>query len=123
MFESFLADAAVVLHFLFVLFVMFGGFLLLWRPRFIWVHAPAVVWAFWIELSGRVCPLTYLEAWLRLKSGEAGYRGGFVEHYILPVLYPEHLTRSLQIALGFLALAFNGIIYIGVLRRSRKHHP
>ena len=95
-----LADAVVLLHFGFVVFVVGGGLIVLYRPRLAWVHIPAVIWGALIEFAGWICPLTPLENWLRFRGGQAGYAGSFLEHYLLPVLYPEFLSRSLQFILG-----------------------
>ena len=92
------ADLVVALHFAFVLFVVFGGVLVLKWKRSALVHIPAALWGVVIEFAGWVCPLTPLENWLREKGGAAGYRGSFVEHYLEPLLYPAALTRELQIA-------------------------
>ncbi len=118
-----LAELVVILHFGFVLFVLFGGLLVLWRRWVVWLHLPAAVWGALIELSGWICPLTPLENAFRRQGGLAGYSGGFVEHYILPVLYPHGLTRSVQLVLGLIVLALNGAIYLRVFRRSRARGP
>jgi len=115
-----LADSVVVIHFAFILFVVFGGLLVLWRSRAAWLHLPAAIWGVLIEFAGGYCPLTPLENWLRLRGGADAYPGGFVEHYILPVVYPTSLTRELQFVLGGLALAVNLAIYAWVLRRRLK---
>ncbi len=116
-----LADGVAVLHFGFVIFVAAGGLLVLRRPRLAWLHLPAAAWGVGIELAGGVCPLTPLENWLRVRAGQAGYPGGFIEHYLLPVLYPAALTRSTQIWLGLAALALNLAIYgFLVARRLRR---
>jgi hypothetical protein len=119
--SAFLADLVVVLHFSFVLFVVFGGLLVLrWR----WVaylHVPAAIWGAWIEFAGWICPLTPLENRLRIAAGAAAYQGGFVEHYILPVLYPSALTRNIQLLLGGLVLGLNLGIYGYLLRRSAEN--
>lgn len=114
------ADLVVLLHGAFVLFVVLGGLLALRWPRAALVHVPAATWGVWIEWSGRICPLTPLENRLRRLGGEAGYAGGFVEHYVLPALYPEGLTREVQVALGVLALAVNVGVYVLVWRRRRR---
>jgi hypothetical protein len=111
------ADLVVVLHLAFVLFALFGGFLVIRWKRYAWAHAPAFVWAAFIELSGWVCPLTPLENWLRDRGGATGYRTGFIEHYILPVLYPAALTRQSQLVLGLLVIAVNLGIYGWLWRR------
>ena len=110
------ADLVASLHFIFVLFVVLGGVLVLRWPRLAWLHLPAVAWGACIELLGWICPLTPLENRLRYEAGVAGYEGGFVEHYLLPVLYPESLTRPIQILLGLLVLGINAVIYAVVLR-------
>ncbi len=112
-----LADLVVIVHFGFVLFAVLGALLALRWPRVVWVHVPAAVWAAFIEFAGWICPLTPLEKWLRMRSGGAGYRGGFVDHYLLPILYPEGLTRDTQIILGLLVLLLNLAIYGWLLRR------
>ena len=112
-----LADAVVVLHLLFVVFAVLGGLLALrwrWIP---FVHLAALAWAAWVEFSGAICPLTPLENQLRTWGGEAGYGGGFIEHYLLPMLYPESLTRELQFWLGASLVAFNVLVYAIVIAR------
>src|SRR5688500_510153 len=106
-----LADAVVVVHLAFVVFVVLGGFLLRRWPRLVYVHAPAAVWGVLIEFAGRVCPLTPLENSLRARGGEAGYEGGFIDHYLIPILYPGALSRNMQWALGILALGINVLAY------------
>jgi hypothetical protein len=115
-----MADLVVLLHFLFVLFVVCGGALALWWPRIIWLHVPAVLWGAWIEFSGGICPLTPLENELRRAQGQAAYEGDFIAHYILPVLYPGGLTRTHQLVLGALALLLNVVIYAAVFGRPRR---
>jgi Protein of Unknown function (DUF2784) len=114
------ADAVLVLHAAFVLFVVLGGLFALRRPRFAWVHLPAAAWGAAIEFFGWVCPLTPLEQALRRRGGEAGYSGGFVEHYVVALLYPQGLTRGLQLALGLFVLAVNLAVYAWVWRRARR---
>ena len=112
-----LADLTVLVHFAFVLWVVLGGLLVLRRPWLAWLHVPAAIWGAAIEFGGWICPLTPLELRLRDLAGEAGYTGGFVEHYILPVLYPTGLTREVQIALGLVVLVVNVTVYVMVIRR------
>lgn len=114
-----LADLIVVLHLAFVLFVAAGALLVLRWPRLTWIHLPAAAWGALIEFAGWICPLTPLENWLRLRGGAAGYRGGFVEHYIIPVLYPGNLTRVMQLALGAAVVAINVAAYGWLIRRVR----
>ena len=115
-----LAEVVVVLHFCFVLFVLFGGALALRWPKVVWVHLPAAAWGALISFAGWICPLTPLEKWLRREGGSAGYEGGFVEHYILPVLYPRGLTPGIQVALGVIVIVLNVLIYRHVYRRHRR---
>lgn len=119
MIYRFLADLVVLMHFSYILFVVLGGFLTRWSPRWAWLHLPAVLWAVLVECTGWMCPLTPLENWLREQGGAVGYRSGFIEHYLLPLLYPAALTRGVQIVLGLLVLALNIIIYGWVWRRLR----
>jgi Protein of Unknown function (DUF2784) len=108
------ADVVVVFHFAFVLFVVFGGLLALRWPKVAYVHLPVAVYGALIELVGWVCPLTPLEKRLRESAGLPGYEGGFVEHYILPVLYPSGLTRGVQLVLGLIVIGLNLLIYTRV---------
>jgi hypothetical protein len=113
------ADAILVAHLAFVLFVVFGALLLLRWPRLAWLHIPAVVWAAFIEFSGTICPLTPLEVALRQRAGQAGYDGGFIDHYVVSLLYPEGLTQNTQAMLGAVVVALNAAIYIVAFRRRR----
>ena len=104
-------------HFAFVLFVILGGVLALRWRRLIWVHLPCVLWGALIELTGSICPLTPLENWLRRQAGAVGYKGGFIEHYLMPILYPPGLTRGTQIVLGVSVIVINAAVYGWILRR------
>jgi hypothetical protein len=115
-----LADSITVLHLAFVAFVLFGGFLVVRWRRSIWIHGPAVLWGAVVECAGWVCPLTPLENWLRLKGHTRGYSGGFVEHYLAPLLYPDALTPGLQVVLGGLVIAVNLMVYGYALRARRR---
>ena len=114
------ADVVLVVHLAFVLFVVLGGLLALRWPRVAWVHVPVALYGAAIEFIGFVCPLTPLEVWLRRRGGEAGYAGGFIEHYVTATLYPAGLTRGIQLALGVGVLALNGVVYLVWLRRWRR---
>jgi len=115
------ADSLVVLHLCFILFVAVGGLLILRWPYLAWAHVPATVWGILVELEGWICPLTPLENSLRRSAGEAGYSGGFIEHYVLPLVYPPGLSRNLQIGLGVALLTINSLAYaILILRYRRK---
>ncbi len=121
MFYRVLADVVLLFHLAFILFVVLGT-LLVWRfPRLVWLHLPAVLWAGLIEISGRVCPLTPLENHLRRLGGEAGYHGGFVEHYLLPIIYPHALSREMQVGLGIAAIVINVVAYTVLHHRTKRH--
>ena len=113
-----LANGVVLVHAAFVAFVMLGGFLA-WRWRaVVWAHVPAALWGAAIEYGGWICPLTPLENALRTQAGLEGYRGGYVEHYVIPLLYPAGLTRPAQAVLGTLVVVVNLIAYGVLLRRK-----
>jgi Protein of Unknown function (DUF2784) len=123
--HAFLADAVLLLHGLFIVWVVFGGLAVIARPLFAWLHLPAVAWAVWISWSGSYCPLTPLEQSLRRAAGQAGYEGGFIEHYLGALIYPEGLTASLQIAYGAVVLVINLALYGVATARaaSRRRLP
>ena len=115
-----LADLLLTLHLAFSAFVIFGGFLAWkWRPA-LFVHLPALAWGVWVEISSQICPLTPLENHLRHLAGEAGYPGGFLNHYVVSILYPPGLTRTDQWVLAALLLAINVAAY-GRLLRPQRH--
>ena len=113
-----LADATVVLHLGFVLLVVFGGLIVARWRRVAWVHLPAAAWAAWVEFADWVCPLTPLENWLREQGGGTAYSSSFIEHYLLPILYPESLSRELQWVLGGAVLVINAVVYLVVFRQG-----
>ena len=115
-----LADATVALHVGFVAFVAAGGLLVLRRPRIAWIHLPCSVYGALIEFFRWTCPLTPLENRLRRLGGQAGYAGGFVERYLLPVIYPEPFPLWLSAALGAAVLLVNGAVYAALLARRRR---
>jgi hypothetical protein len=117
-----LADAVVVAHVGFVVFVVCGGLLVLWRRWGAFVHLPAAAWGVYIELTGGICPLTPLENRLRALGGGAAYSGDFVERYLMPVLYPPDLRRGVQVALGLIALGINVGIYLYAWRHAGRRH-
>jgi len=114
------ADVIVMLHFAFVLFAVLGGLLVLKWRRCAWLHVPSFIWAALVMFTGWICPLTPLEIWLRREGGEAAYHGSFIEHYILPLLYPAELTRELQVLLGLLVLGINLAIYAWLWCKRRQ---
>lgn len=113
------ADAVLLLHAAFILFVLGGALLMLRWPRVVWLHLPAAAWGIGIELAGAVCPLTYLEVALRERAGQQGYAGGFVEHYLLPLVYPAGLTPAVQYVLAGVVLGVNLLLYGWLLHRRR----
>lgn len=115
-----LADALVIVHLLFVVFVMAGGFLLARWPKLAWLHLPAAAWGATIEFTGGICPLTPLENHLRVLGGGSAYSGDFVERYLLPILYPENLAVPIQQVLGGVVVAVNLAAYALACRALRK---
>ncbi len=115
-----LADILVLLHLTFVAFVVTGGLLVVRWPRLAWVHLSVAAWGALVELGGWVCPVTPFEVRLRILGGQAGYSGGFVEHYLLPILYPSGLTRGHQVALGLLVVLGNVGVYGWAWRRWNR---
>jgi hypothetical protein len=114
------AEAVVLVHFSFIAFVLFGGLLAL-RWRWIVVaHLPAAAWGCLVELTGRICPLTYVENYLRSRAGQSGYPEGFIEHYFLPVIYPAGLTRQIQLVLAGVVVILNVVAYGWLLRRFAR---
>lgn len=114
-----LADIVVLVHAAFVLFAVFGGFLVLRWRRLAWLHIPAVLWAALVEMAGWICPLTPLENLLRHRAVKVIYHSDFIEHYLMPVLYPAALTQELQMALGLAVLFINVSVYVWVWHRRR----
>jgi hypothetical protein len=116
-----LADIVVLAHFGFILFVLLGG-LLAFRCRWIpWLHIPAVAWGGFIEFTGWICPLTPLENSLRRAGGLNDYSHSFIEHYVVPVVYPAELSREIQIGMGFILIGLNVVIYVFLAwRRSKR---
>lgn len=115
------ADAVLLLHLAFILFALFGAALAPRWPRIVRLHLPAALWAAGIELTGAICPLTYLENDLRMRAGQQGYADGFVEHYLLPVLYPAGLTPAVQYILAGIVLGVNLLLYAWLWRSRRAH--
>jgi hypothetical protein len=113
----FLADGVLLLHLGFILFVVFGALLVLRWPRLLPVHLAAAAWGFGIEVLGAICPLTYVENRMRMLAGESGYGGGFIDHYLLPLIYPGEMTRGLQLGLAAGVLLINGALYAWIWRR------
>jgi Protein of Unknown function (DUF2784) len=115
------ADALLVVHGLFIVFAVFGGITVLWRRWMLWIHLACAAWAATVVVMGWICPLTPLEQRFRLLAGQQGYSGGFIEHYLMAAIYPDGLTREVQVALGLGVLLANALIYAWVwLSISKK---
>lgn len=114
-----LADAILLFHLLFILFALLGGLFILWRKWVVYVHLPMAAWATLVGFTGWICPLTPLEKSFRETSGDLGYSGGFIEHYIIPVIYPAALEMDMHLVLGYIALAINLVIYALVIYRIK----
>lgn len=120
MLYKFLADLVLVLHLGFILFVLFGALLAFKYPRTIWFHAPIAVYGMLISFFRWICPLTPLENYFRILAGEKGYEGGFIGHYILPIIYPEGMTPGITMAMGLFVLVWNGMLYGMLIYRSKN---
>ena len=118
-----LADVLVVLHFGFIVFVVLGALTVFRWPKMVWAHIPCALWGAWIELSGGICPLTPLEVRFRRMGGTEGYTGGFIEHYLVPIVYPAGLTRTHQLVLGGLVVAVNAGLYVFLVWRRLQAGP
>ena len=117
---SFLADLIVILHFAFILFVIFGAVLVYFKRKLLWLHVPCALWGAWIEFSGWICPMTPLENWLRRRANETGYAESFIEHYLMPVIYPSGLTSEVQVALGAFVVGVNVGMYWWIAKKARS---
>ncbi|UCE54129.1 MAG: DUF2784 domain-containing protein [Desulfobacterales bacterium] len=113
---NFLADLVVLIHLAFIVFAVLGGILTYWWRKALWLHIPVVLWAGWIEFTGGICPLTPLENWLRSRGEQVTYSIDFVGQYILPLVYPEGLTRGIQLVLGAIVVFVNILIYVFIFK-------
>ena len=120
MFSRMAADLVLALHLGFILFVILGGLLVLRFPRIAYLHIPAAFWGAFVEISGRICPLTTWENDFRRSAGESGYAESFVEHYLVPIIYPAGLTRGAQMALAGVVIVTNIVIYGWLVYRWKK---
>ncbi|MEO6117958.1 MAG: DUF2784 domain-containing protein [Methylotenera sp.] len=116
------ADSVLLLHLAFILFALLGGAMTVWWRWIPFVHLPAAAWGFFVELTGKICPLTYLENYFRIKAGQSGYTERFVEHYLLDIIYPSGLTRETQFALAGVVVIVNIAIYGWLFFRRRTGH-
>ena len=110
----------MAVHFLFIAFALFGSFLVLWKRWIIWLHLPALAWALWVEASAGLCPLTPLEQGLRLRAGERGFSGSFIDHYLGALIYPQGLTPAAQMRIALVLGAYNLLLYGLMLRRAQR---
>lgn len=115
-----LADAIVIIHFLFIIFIIGGGLLVISWPRVAFFHLPAAIWGAAVEIFGWICPLTPLENRFRCLAGENSYSGDFIVQYMIPVIYPENLTTSVQKILGALVIVVNIIFYLIAIRKHME---
>jgi len=121
MLYSLAADALLIVHLLFIIFVMLGALLILKWRWLVYLHLPAVAWGALIEFNHWICPLTPWENSLRLAAGEPRYDSGFIEHYLLPLIYPVNLTDNIQIILGSLVIFINLVLYTWLALRLKKN--
>ncbi|MBV9454283.1 MAG: DUF2784 domain-containing protein [Rubrobacter sp.] len=115
-----LGNFVLVFHFAFVVFSVLGGFLVLWKRWIAWLHVPSVLWSSFVNLFSRVCPLTPLENRFRHLAGQAGYEGGFIQHYIAPLIYPGGMPRRLELTAGFPVLIWNAFVYALVVALRQR---
>ena len=115
------ANLILIVHFIFILFVVFGALLFFVSTKIIFIHVPAVIWGSYIELTNSICPLTYLENWFLKKSNKTTYSEGFIQNYLVPIVYPMNLTKDLQIYLGIALIVVNIIIYVFIFNKLKKN--
>ena len=115
------ADIILIIHFLFILFVIFGALLLFVEKKIVFIHIPAIIWGSYIELTHSICPLTYLENWLLQKANLTTYSEGFIQYYLVPIVYPTNLTKDIQIYLGIGLIVINIVIYAFILGKIKKN--
>lgn len=113
------ADAVLLFHLAFILFALLGAAMTVWWRWIPLVHLPVSSWAIFVELTGRSCPLTYLENYLRIRAGQSGYTESFIEHYLLTIIYPAGLTRDIQLVLAGVVIAVNIALYGWLVTRKR----
>ena len=114
------ADIILIIHFLFILFVIFGALLFFIVKKIVFIHIPAIIWGSYIELTHSICPLTYLENWFLHKANLTTYSEGFIQNYLVPIVYPINLTKDLQIFLGIGLIVINIVIYAFIFNKLKK---
>jgi len=115
------ADLILIIHFTFLLFVVFGALLIFSSTKIIFIHIPAVIWGSYVELTNSICPLTYLENWFLHKANLTTYSEDFIQNYLVPIVYPANLTKDLQIYLGITLIVLNIIIYVLIINKLKKN--
>ena len=115
------AGIILIIHFLFILFVLFGALLFFVAKKMVFIHIPAIIWGFYIELTHSICPLTYLENWFLHKANLTTYSEGFIQNYLVPIVYPMNLTKDLQIFLGIGLIVINIVIYAFIFGKLKKN--
>ena len=117
------ADLTLIIHFTFIIFVVFGALLFFVSKKIIYAHVPALIWGIYIELTHSVCPLTYLENWFLQKANLTTYTEGFIQNYLVPIIYPKNLTEDLQTYLAIALIVANMVIYGLIISKSKKKTP
>ena len=117
---EFAADLTLIVHFAFIIFVVFGALLFFVSTKIIYVHVPALIWGIYIEITHSVCPLTYLENWFLQKANLTTYSQGFIQNYLVPIVYPKNLTEDLQTYLAIVLIVVNMILYGSILSKLAK---
>ncbi len=114
------ADIILIIHFLFILLVIFGALLLFVEKKIVFIHIPAIIWGSYIELTNSICPLTYLENWLLQKANLTTYSEGFIQNYLVPIVYPTNLTKDTQIYLGIALIVINIVLYAFIFSKMKE---
>ena len=117
---EFAADLTLIVHFAFIIFVVFGALLFFVSTKIIYVHVPALIWGIYIEITHSICPLTYLENWFLQKANLTTYSEGFIQNYLVPVVYPMNMTDDLQTYLAIVLIVANMIMYGLIISKSKK---
>ena len=115
------ADLTLIVHFAFILFVIFGALLFFFSTKIVFIHIPAFIWGSYIELTNSICPLTYLENWFLHKANLTTYSEGFIQNYLVPIVYPVSLTKDLQIYLGITLIVINIVFYVFIFNKLKKN--
>ena len=119
---EFAADLTLIVHFAFIIFVVFGALLFFVSTKIIYVHVPALIWGIYIEITHSICPLTYLENWFLQKANLTTYSEGFIQNYLVPVVYPMNMTDDLQTYLAIVLIVVNMLMYGLIISKSKKNN-